>query len=157
MEIFSSEQIKLTHQQAELQRLDDGMDGCGCPECQELYKTIDLEKYGARVHRFHDVVLIAAGAKVSHAKSNDKDTPETPAPPLPKQLDLDKSVVPDTKGKPVKPPYHRHGQSTIYDPYIDKAIAAGGSLRSIKSALLEQGIAVSHMTISRRIARKDTN
>ncbi len=53
--------IAAEHIRAELQRLDDGWPGCGCADCQELYKTIDLKKYGSRVARYGDQIVIAAG------------------------------------------------------------------------------------------------
>lgn len=51
-------QIREEHRRAELQRLEEGQDGCGCPECQELYKTLDLTQYGSRVIRSGGVVII---------------------------------------------------------------------------------------------------
>jgi hypothetical protein len=39
-----------------------GYDGCGCAAvCQPFYQTLDLEKYGARVRRYGDLVVIGAG------------------------------------------------------------------------------------------------
>lgn len=51
--------IKKEHQRAELQRLDEGWPGCGCLACQELYKTLDLSKYGSRVKRHGAVIAIS--------------------------------------------------------------------------------------------------
>lgn len=53
--------IKQTHREAEIMRLRAGYDGCGCSECQELYREIDLTKYGKRVIRAGDIVVIVAG------------------------------------------------------------------------------------------------
>jgi hypothetical protein len=47
------ENIKQAHRQAELQRLNAGWQGCGCSDCQTLYKELDLSKYGNRVS-YHD-------------------------------------------------------------------------------------------------------
>lgn len=47
------------HRRAELQRLDEGLPGCGCPVCQELYRELDLSRYGGRVSRQEDIVSIA--------------------------------------------------------------------------------------------------
>lgn len=49
------------HRRAELERLRAGFDGCGCSDCQNYYKTLDLEKYGARVIRVAGIVVIKAG------------------------------------------------------------------------------------------------
>ncbi len=51
--------IRQEHRQAELQRLDEGYAGCGCAECQELYKTLDLTRYGNRVAYCGELVIIA--------------------------------------------------------------------------------------------------
>jgi len=55
------ELIRHEHRQAELERLRAGYDGCGCSECQEIYKTIDPEKYGKRVICSAGVINITAG------------------------------------------------------------------------------------------------
>lgn len=53
--------INEEHHLAELERLRAGYDGCGCIDCQELYKTLDLSRYGSRVASYGDFILIAAG------------------------------------------------------------------------------------------------
>jgi hypothetical protein len=53
--------IRHEHRQAELQRLQMGLDGCGCSECQALYTEIDLEKYGARVINSGGTIVVMAG------------------------------------------------------------------------------------------------
>lgn len=51
------------HQDAELQRLRMGQEGCGCnPTCQDFYKTINLTPFGDRVKTFDGMIFIAAGA-----------------------------------------------------------------------------------------------
>jgi hypothetical protein len=50
--------IREEHYRAELQRLSEGWAGCGCSFCQELYKSIDLSKYGNRVKQHGDAVFI---------------------------------------------------------------------------------------------------
>lgn len=55
------EQIREEHWRSELQRLRSGMDGCGCGECQQFYKTLDLSQFGSRVRRLGDIVTIVAG------------------------------------------------------------------------------------------------
>lgn len=57
------ELIKMEHRRAELQRLDDGFDGCGCQDCQAFYRELDLSKYGNRVSYFGDIVLISERRK----------------------------------------------------------------------------------------------
>lgn len=54
-------EIKKEHLQAELLRLRAGYDGCGCADCQGLYQVIDLKKYGARVKRYFDTIIIMSG------------------------------------------------------------------------------------------------
>ncbi|MFC1847644.1 hypothetical protein ACFLW5_02390 [Chloroflexota bacterium] len=46
------------HQKAELQRLTDGWAGCGCADCQRLYKETDIARYGSRVVYSGDIVII---------------------------------------------------------------------------------------------------
>lgn len=53
--------INQGHTQAELLRLRAGFDGCGCADCQELYATLDLDMYGARVKRRSGFISIVAG------------------------------------------------------------------------------------------------
>ena len=54
-------EIKQEHRRAELERLRAGYDGCGCADCQELYRELDLAWYGDRVTRYGDFILIVAG------------------------------------------------------------------------------------------------
>lgn len=49
------------HRQAELERLRAGYDGCGCVDCQVLYDTLDLKKYGNRVLCEGSITAITAG------------------------------------------------------------------------------------------------
>ncbi len=49
------------HPAAELERLRAGFDGCGCSECQEYYKTIDLSNYGKRVIHLGSIITITDG------------------------------------------------------------------------------------------------
>lgn len=51
-------QIREEHRRAELQRLEDGWSGCGCSDCQELYREIDLTKYGSRVVETDGIILV---------------------------------------------------------------------------------------------------
>ena len=60
-----TELIKIEHRRADLQRLDSGLDGCGCSDCQELYREIDLSKYGGRVVRTNDIILIKEKQQVA--------------------------------------------------------------------------------------------
>jgi len=54
-------QIQQAHFEAELERLRAGYDGCGCADCQELYKTLDLSVYGDRVKDYAGTILVVAG------------------------------------------------------------------------------------------------
>jgi hypothetical protein len=58
MTIFS-ENIKKEHLRAEVERLDEGWSGCGCADCQELYREIDLKKYGSRVREIDGEITIS--------------------------------------------------------------------------------------------------
>lgn len=53
--------IKTDHQAAEHERLAAGQEGCGCPDCQQFYKTLDLSRYGKRVIHSQDCVIITEG------------------------------------------------------------------------------------------------
>lgn len=67
-------EIRKEHYRAELQRLNKGMEGCGCSFCQELYKTLDLSKYGSRVKHFGDFVIVAA-KQMMKIKEKEKNIP----------------------------------------------------------------------------------
>jgi hypothetical protein len=49
------------HRRAELLRIRKGQDGCGCKDCQEFYKTLDLSVYGARVVNIGNGTIVSAG------------------------------------------------------------------------------------------------
>lgn len=49
------------HHRAELQRLEQGQAGCGCSDCQALYKTLDLSKFGSRVFQLDGHISIGEG------------------------------------------------------------------------------------------------
>jgi len=121
-----------THNQAELLRLYMGMDGCGCAECQEYYKTLDLSKYGSRVKRFGDFVIISAG-------TTGADLMEAPAHPT--DAPLSPSVVQEYVTK----------SETIEDvAAIIKGFAAQRkSTREIAKLLNMRGKKISHMTVAR--------
>jgi len=57
-ELNIKEWIAEEHQRAELERLDTGWEGCGCRDCQEFYKTLDLSRYGNRVVRTGDMTMV---------------------------------------------------------------------------------------------------
>lgn len=112
--------IRQEHKRAELQRLDEGMDGCGCSDCQELYKTLDLSKYGNRVTNFGDTVLIGEKWEVSKSAASvhlgdDRDTPQTDCLPLPAiTIGVSKLIgggilLPTTKDSPKKVVMKHHG------------------------------------------------
>ncbi len=54
-------EIKEEHHAAELLRLHSGLAGCGCTTCQELYRHLDLTRYGKRVYEFEGVFIVEAG------------------------------------------------------------------------------------------------
>lgn len=53
--------IRKEHHQVELLRLQSGLDGCGCKDCQVFYAALDLSKYGDRVKRYGGFIQIVAG------------------------------------------------------------------------------------------------
>lgn len=53
--------INEEHRWVELKRLRMGMEGCGCAECQALYKTLELSVYDTRVIQYGDLIFIRAG------------------------------------------------------------------------------------------------
>lgn len=81
------------------------------------------------------------------------EAPELPSPPA---TEGEVAIGNVTHGAtPVKVPYRKKGQSTIYDPLIDAAIELGGSSRAISRYLLEKhSLIISHMSIKRRIDEK---
>lgn len=97
-----------------------------------------------------------------------KELPPLPTKPYHKPLERQESQTTDVKEvkqptpvivtdsqHPVKVPYRRRGQTTIYDPIIDAAIEKGGSYRAIAADLLNQGISICHMSIKRRKEEKN--
>jgi hypothetical protein len=148
----NNEVVKHDHRQAELLRLDMGMEGCGCADCQELYRSIDLDNYGARVQRFQDIIIILPGASRVTKSRAPQDSPE-PQPAVEKAAAI---VLPQTDifGNVtlclMKLPYRPHSQSTIFDHEIEDEISAGKSLRAIVKSLSAKGYKISHMTIKRR-------
>jgi len=50
--------IRTEHWRAELYRLVHGMAGCGCVDCQRLYKQIDLSRYSNRVTGFDGLIFV---------------------------------------------------------------------------------------------------
>lgn len=121
------ELILIEHRRAELQRLDLGMDGCGCSDCQELYKTLDLTRYGSRVIRIDGIVTI----KEKSRKKPDSENALTDNQPLPDEkqgvtkIKDDKRLLPDTqqgdngimlrrRGRPQKPDGEPVSRMTLY-------------------------------------------
>lgn len=64
------ELIREEHRRAELARFDAGLPGCGCLDCQELYRTLDLSKYGDRVKHYGGFILIIEKSR----QNTDRDT-----------------------------------------------------------------------------------
>jgi len=65
------------HRQAELLRLDLGMAGCGCSSCQNFYRSLDLSKYGKRVHRYDEAIYITGRMSPGDPDDGAEDHPET--------------------------------------------------------------------------------
>lgn len=53
--------IRKEHYWAELLRHRAGLPGCGCSDCQSLYKKLDLSKYGKRVIEQDGIFTITEG------------------------------------------------------------------------------------------------
>ncbi len=88
-------QIKAEHNRAELQRLDAGMAGCGCSDCQALYKTLDLNKYANRVSDSGDTILIAEKSRQSSRVDDVSSSPESVCLPLPDEEEVVSKMLPD--------------------------------------------------------------
>jgi hypothetical protein len=59
---YDSKQIeRQLHYEAELERLRGGLEGCGCSLCQGIYSTIDLTKFGSRVKKYGNIIIITDG------------------------------------------------------------------------------------------------
>lgn len=94
-----------THAQSEFDRLNRGMEGCGCAECQALYRSMDLEIYGTRVKRYQDIILITSGAPLKPAEQ-----------PLESQTDVSK--IPDDV--PAVPAARGRGRPRVTGAYLSR-------------------------------------
>jgi len=92
-------QIQEEHHRAELQRIREGMDGCGCSCCQELYQNIGLEKYGSRVIHHNSSIFVKAG-----------ETGQGIAPVYVEKPPEPKKVVTKIISKGILPPQKSHAQ-----------------------------------------------
>ncbi len=92
-----TEQIKAEHTRAELQRLDADMAGCGCSDCQALYKTLDLNKYANRVSDSGDTILIAEKSRQSSRVDDVSSSPESVCLRLPDKEDVVSKMLPDCR------------------------------------------------------------
>lgn len=122
------------------------------------------------------LVKIINGHPDSHGKKlllniltvsfNDEELPASPqdaletapepvpaANPTPHAEDSPPIIVTDT-AHPVKVPYRRAGQVSIYEGQVAAAISKGGSYRAISIMLLKKGLKISHTSISRRIKER---
>lgn len=54
-------EIRKEHHATELMRIRSGLAGCGCDTCQELYRQLDLDKFGKRVISFNSISVIVEG------------------------------------------------------------------------------------------------
>ena len=76
------------HRRAELQRLTEGQESCGCDVCQTVYKRLDLKKFGSRVIRVGEVVLV----RVKTKKVAEKILEPSLTPPILPQTNQDKKL-----------------------------------------------------------------
>ena len=53
--------MRRLHESAEMLRLRNGFQGCGCSLCQAFYKKINLAPFGSRVKEFAGIISITAG------------------------------------------------------------------------------------------------
>ena len=98
--------IKEEHQHAELARLNAGMEGCGCADCREFYKTIDLTRYGSRVKTFGDYITISG---VKAQKERDLNIEGTDNEPQGAEINLPLGTTPE----PIMKQARRRGRPSI--------------------------------------------
>ena len=154
-----SDQIKVDHSIAELERLDAGMDGCGCQDCQDFYKTINLNVYGDRVRYFHDTIIITAGAAVRrNTIPQPPDEEDSHCEPIIEQSPTGSFVV--EQPRLVTP--ENNGSKKLFIPTLEECIdeivhdparpVKSKSSRAIAAELKARGTySVSYGTINRRI------
>ncbi|MBI4188044.1 MAG: hypothetical protein HY529_02445 [Chloroflexi bacterium] len=163
--------IKAEHHHAELERLRAGYDGCGCADCQQLYETLDLGKYGKRVVKEAGIIIITAGragadlwAEYNKPDSWIKDdnlfvtggqkfgvsktgatvvTPVTPTPPLVAYSGCDTGRSRESVGV--------GGVTTDITAKITGLASQGKSSRAIEKELLADGVVMSYRTVARRL------
>lgn len=138
-ELFA-QSIRKEHFRAELQRLNEGWPGCGCADCQELYKTLDHSKYGTRVTYLDGIVIIGEDPKLHRDGTGVTATPAS--------TDRVKGVTAPSGPTPLS-----DGAKTGLDASIAKLSADGLSSRQIAEQLGLMGIDVSHMTVTRKLRR----
>ena len=121
------------HTTAELLRLESGMPGCGCDECQRFYKTLDLSVYGDRVKRMYGVVYIVG--RLPTAPKPEDSVEQEPVSKI-KDEAVDIPVIIETKKK--------RGRPAIKVPKLNK--------RQQKMTLrqLEEKTGISRSTLARR-------
>lgn len=90
-------QIKAEHNRAELQRLDAGMAGCGCSDCQALYRTLDLSKYSNWVSDFGDTILVAEKSRQSSRVDDVSSSPESVCLLLPDKEEVVSKMLSDCR------------------------------------------------------------
>lgn len=129
--------IEKEHRRAESERLDMGQEGCGCSDCQVLYSTLDLIKYGGRVYQgaVGWVIIREQPKRVSKVISSDcqqgTDGQNTVTNPTPVKMVGDEDVTAQIKALA--------GQEK--------------STRAIVKVLRKEGIKISHMTVARRLQK----
>jgi len=89
------ELIQIEHRRAELQRLYEGVAGCGCDDCQQLYQTIDLREYGSRVAYFGDFVLIAEKSRKNARADGSSGSLDSVSLPSPSKGEAVSEMLPD--------------------------------------------------------------
>ncbi len=86
-------EILKEHHRAELQRLEQGQAGCGCPDRQKLYESLDLSQYGDRVLYLDGFISVCATKKKGEDTGQDS-TDGLPQPSVAVAKILTREILP---------------------------------------------------------------
>jgi len=136
------------HRQAELLRLDLGMAGCGCSSCQNFYRSLDLSKYGKRVHRYDEAIYITGRMSPGDPDDGAEDHPET-AHDSPRSGNLGRATTEQVSTEVPKKRRDRPQRPTVPVERIHELHQKGNTTRRIAELLTVEGVAVSFRTVAR--------
>lgn len=148
------ESIDHEHQAAELLRIRKGMDGCGCPACQKLYRKIDLSVFGERVKRYTGVVTVMAGLTGADLyKNEDDEVKEIISNQDIIQNGMTRTTI-NEKAVTAPTPEEYFSEKDVTDDVTRKIIemaSPGMSSRKISEELSKEGVFVSYRTVARKL------